>query len=72
MADHGVVPDLVVGTPVAALNGDLLKQLRQGAGVASVAPARRQLTDMANGLELWIKAASQMMNTAKKPGRSKR
>jgi DNA-binding transcriptional regulator GbsR (MarR family) len=51
---------------------DLLTQLRLGARVAPVAQARRQLTDMANGLELWIKTASQMMNTAMKPGRSKR
>jgi hypothetical protein len=50
---------------------DLLKQLRRGAGVASEAPARRQLKDMANTLELWIIAVSQMMNTAK-PGRSRR
>lgn len=51
---------------------DLLSQLRVGARVASVGPARRQLTEMAHGLELWIREVSQMMNTTSQPVRSKR
>ena len=38
MAEHGVVPDLVVGTLVGALNGAIVAA-ESRAGVASVAPA---------------------------------
>jgi DNA-binding transcriptional regulator GbsR (MarR family) len=51
---------------------DLLNQLRLGARVASVAPARRQLAEMSEGLELWITTASQMTIRAKRPTRRKR
>jgi DNA-binding transcriptional regulator GbsR (MarR family) len=56
----------------AAQMHELLKQLRQGAEAASIAPARSHLTEMANGLELWIVTASQLMNSANLPGRSER